>query len=321
MNTPEVIQRSIILTTKHTGMRFDQVAAELFDEFSRSRLQEWIKQGCLTLDGQVINKPKHKLGGFERMVLQAEITAHADDQPQAIPLEIAYQDKYLIIVNKPAGMVVHPAAGNPNGTLVNALLHFDSALSCLPRAGIVHRLDKDTSGLLLVARNDVVRLALIKRLKQRLIQRHYLALVWGNPSATGSVAAAIGRHPVDRLRMSVRPDSDSNAKSALTHFKVKARGQHCSLLSVKLDTGRTHQIRVHMMHAGYPLVGDTTYRQQRPQMTAAMLTELVDFQRQALHATRLQFSHPIDEHDLDVQMPPPNDFAGLLKRLELIDVE
>lgn len=312
MNAPDTIQRTIHLNQSHAGRRFDQVAAELFGDFSRSRLQHWIRQGQLTLNGKTVTKPNYKVTGVERVELFVEITAHADDQPQAIPLEIAYEDKSLLIVNKPAGMVVHPAAGNPDNTLVNALLYFDDRLASLPRAGIVHRLDKQTSGLLLVARTDPVRLALIELLKIRKIQRYYMALVWGRPPAGGTIATAFGRHPVDRLRMSVRPDSDQNAKPAVTHFSLLQQYVDCAFLSVKLDTGRTHQIRVHMTHTGHPLVGDSTYRQHRPQMTDSMPDELVHFPRQALHATRLQFIHPVSAESIDVVAELPDDMQALL---------
>lgn len=301
------------------GQRLDQMAAELFSGFSRSQLQTWIRDGSLTVNGQPVAKPNHRLAGSERLELNARQTAHGDDLPQAIPLDVLYQDDDLLIVNKPPGMVVHPGAGNPDGTLVNALLHYDKSLALQPRAGIVHRLDKDTSGALLVARRDDVRQQLSAMLKARDIHRYYLALVWGVPADDGSIDLPLGRHPVDRVRMAVRPESDRNARPAVTHYRIKRRYPGVTLLNVKLETGRTHQIRVHLTHQGLPLVGDQMYTrkgvERQLQVSDALRQTLLDFPRQCLHAARLRFEHPVSGKRVDIRAPLPADFTQLLEQL------
>ncbi len=315
----EHISKSAAVPSANSGQRLDQVAAELFRGFSRSQLQQWIRNGNLTVNGKPVAKPNYRLAGSEQLSLSAELTAHGDDLPENIPLQILYNDEYLLVVNKPPGMVVHPGAGNPDGTLVNALLNFDSRLALQPRAGIVHRLDKDTSGALLVARDDATRLLLSAMLKARDIQRYYLALVWGEPEAQATIDLPLGRHPVDRVRMAVRPPDDHNARSAVTHYLLQQRFCGVSLLEVKLETGRTHQIRVHLTHQGFPLVGDQTYRRKgnviHSQVNESLPQSLAGFPRQCLHAAKLQFEHPVTKQRLKVQAPLPEDFADLLSEL------
>jgi 23S rRNA pseudouridine1911/1915/1917 synthase len=234
--------------------------------------------------------------------------------PQDIPLDIRYQDDQLLVINKPAGLVVHPAAGNPDGTLQNALLHYDPALASLPRAGIVHRLDKDTSGLMVVARSLAAHKSLVEQLQARSVHREYLALVQGQVTAGGSVDAPVGRHPRDRLRMAVVP----SGKPALTHYRVLERFPAHTLLLVRLETGRTHQIRVHMASIHHPLVGDPLYggRARVPRGASDGLRDaLSDFRRQALHARRLELRHPATGEAVAWEAEMPADFAGLLDAL------
>jgi len=316
---PEQISQSALVPTHSSGQRLDQVATQLFNDYSRAQLQQWIRDGKLSVNGQAVVKPKHRLSGSEQLNLCVELSAHSDDLPEDIPLSVLYKDEHLLVVNKPAGMVVHPGAGNPNGTLVNALLHYDENLALQPRAGIVHRLDKDTSGALLVARDDVTRQLLSAMLKARDIHRYYSALVWGECEAEGTIDLPLGRHPVDRVRMAVRPASDHNARPAVTHYRLQQAFPGMSLLQVKLETGRTHQIRVHLTHQGFPLVGDQTYRNKgsinRLPVDASLQQNLENFPRQCLHAAKLEWQHPISKDMLKVQAPMPEDFADLLEHL------
>ncbi|BBL71096.1 23S rRNA pseudouridine(1911/1915/1917) synthase RluD [Methylogaea oryzae] len=294
------------------GLRLDQALAELFPEFSRSRLQDWIKSGCVQVNGKAL-RAKDKVMGGEAVELRAELQDSGDDQPQDIPLDVVYEDASLIIVNKPAGLVVHPAAGNWDGTLVNALLHYAPELAAVPRAGIVHRLDKDTSGLLMVARTLQAHKVLVEQLQARDIEREYLAVVQGTMTAGGTVDAPLGRHPVDRKRHAVREDG----KPAVTHYRVLERYPHHTLVRLKLETGRTHQIRVHMAHIHYSLVGDPVYGRLRlPAGAGPDLTEtLRGFRRQALHATRLALAHPEHGDLCEWEAPMPDDMSALVDAL------
>ncbi len=316
----ESIEKSASVPMRSSGQRLDQVAAELFSGFSRGQLQQWIRQGKLTVNGRSVAKPNHRLSGSEQLRLNAELEAHGSDLPEAIALDILYADDHLLVVNKPPGMVVHPGAGNRTGTLVNALLNYDAQLAQQPRAGIVHRLDKDTSGALLIARREVVRLQLSALLKARDIHRHYLALVWGQAPSSGTIDLPLGRHPVDRVRMAVRPEHDRGARTAVTHYRLRRSYPGLSLLDVQLETGRTHQIRVHLTHQGLPLVGDKTYvrkdRQRASLPDTAVLHKLEAFPRQCLHAARLRLRHPVSGEQLQVSAPVPDDFASLLDSLE-----
>ena len=310
-------QREATVPVEAAGDRVDQAAAELWPDFSRSRLTAWLRDGALTVDGAVV-KPNRKVAGGERLVLDAAIEAHpSNPRPQPIELDVLYEDEHLLVVDKAPGRVVHPGSGNPDGTLVNALLHRDPGLERLPRAGLVHRLDKDTSGCLVVARTPAAHAALVEQLRQREIHRHYQALVWGEVIAGGTVDAPLGRHPVDRRRQVVRQDG----RRAVTHYRVARRLAGGTLLDVKLDTGRTHQIRVHMHHLGFPLVGDPTYgRRGAPAgLTERQREACQRFQRQALHAVRLRFDHPLADGEVDARSPLPADLAALIETLAADD--
>ena len=295
------------------GMRLDQALAGLLPAYSRSRLQQWIKAGQVEVNGKAV-RPRMLVLGGERIRVALPQEPVTVDQAQAIPLDIRYEDADLLVINKPAGLVVHPAAGNPDGTLVNALLHHAPELAALPRAGLVHRLDKDTSGLLVVARSLRAHTALVKQLQARTLEREYLAVVHGVLTAGGRIEAPIGRHPVDRQRMAVT----AAGKPAVTHYRVIRRFRAHTHLWIKLETGRTHQIRVHLAHIRYPLVGDPVYggRRHLPAgLTDRCLAMLQGLQRQALHASRLGLMHPGSGARLAWQAELPTDMMELLSTL------
>lgn len=311
----EKIQRTERVGEEHAGARLDQVAAELFEGFSRSRLQGWIKQGVLTVNGQP-GRPKDKLIGGEALTLAVELAPEIDDQPQAIDLPVIYQDRDLMVINKPAGLVVHPAAGHADGTLLNGLLHLDDRLSSLPRAGIVHRLDRDTTGLMVVARSVEAHTSLVAQLQDKSLYREYHAIAVGVMTGGATVNAAIGRHPVDRKRQAV---VHSGGKEAVTHYRVLDRYRAHTLIQVRLETGRTHQIRVHLAHRHYPLVGDPLYggRLKQPAGASEALREaLRAFPRQALHARKLGLVHPSSGDYLEFEAPLPEDLQTLIRVLE-----
>jgi 23S rRNA pseudouridine1911/1915/1917 synthase len=306
-------QRELRLPQQAAGRRLDQALADALPEYSRSRLKRWIDGGQLTVDGAV-PRPRDIVAGGERIVLDAPDEDAVAPVAQAIDLAIAYEDKDVIVVDKPAGLVVHPGAGKPDGTLQNALLAHDAKLAKLPRAGIVHRLDKDTTGLLVVARNEKARMALTEALAAREIHREYQAVCVGVMTAGGKVDAPIDRHPVDRLRMAVR----HGGREAVTHYRVVERFRRHTHARVMLETGRTHQIRLHLSHAGYPLVGDPVYGRRLvvPKGAAPALAELLrGFRRQALHAAKLGFPHPRDGRTVEVQSPLPGDMRALIAAL------
>lgn len=311
MNSTRVLTAEIPLSL--AGLRLDQALSELFPDFSRSRLQSWIKNGSAVVDGAVLT-PKHRILGGEQVVLRAEAEHTTTVESQDIPLDIAYEDDDILIVDKPAGLVVHPAAGHWDGTLQNALLHHAPELAGIPRCGIVHRLDKDTSGLLMAAKTLPAHKSLVEQLQDRSVHREYLALVQGAMTAGGTVDEPIGRHPTDRKRFAVR----DAGKPAVTHFRVAERFPHHTLVRVKLETGRTHQIRVHMAHIHYPLVGDPMYG-GRPRLPAGasdrLIATLRDFKRQALHAETLGLMHPETDDYGEWHSPLPADFAALLDAL------
>jgi 23S rRNA pseudouridine1911/1915/1917 synthase len=284
--------------------------ALLFPDYSRSRLQQWLKAGLVKRDGAPCRARDKVLGG-ELIELEAHLEEQVACKPQPITLDILYQDEQLIVVNKPVGLVVHPAVGNPDGTLLNALLHLDPKLIELPRAGIVHRLDKETSGLLVVARTTGAHRSLVEQLQAREFSREYRAVVTGVMTAGGSVDEPIGRHPTHRTKMAVV----YSGKPAVTHYRVAERFRAHSYLRIKLETGRTHQIRVHMAHIRYPLVGDPVYagRLRQPKgVTEALREALKGFRRQALHARRLGLTHPESGEWIEWESPLPADMQQLL---------
>ena len=287
------------------GLRLDQALARLLPEHSRSRLAAWVKQGKVSVDDTPAD-PKRKVWGGERILLEA--TPREEDAAQEaedIPLTILHEDAHILVVDKPAGLVVHPGSGNRQGTLLNALLHHAPQLAGIPRAGIVHRLDKDTSGLLVVAKTLEAQTDLVRQLQARTVKRHYLALAHGSVARDGVVDAPIGRHPLQRTKMAVV----GGGRAARTHYHVLERYAHATLLECALETGRTHQIRVHLASIGHPLVGDPVYGPRRaPQALPA-------FARQALHAWRLALVHPATRAELGWEAPLPGDFAHLLEQL------
>ncbi|GIX39680.1 MAG: ribosomal large subunit pseudouridine synthase D [Silanimonas sp.] len=299
-----------VVPLEHAGRRFDQALAELFPDFSRSRLSAWIKSGEALLDGAEV-KPRHMLRGGETITVWVTPSVETHAEPEPIPLDLRHADEEVLVLNKPAGLVVHPGAGNPRGTLVNALLHFDPKLAELPRAGIVHRLDKDTSGLMVVARSLRAHAALVEQLSARRVHRQYLAVVCGAMVAGGTVDAPLGRHPSDRIRQAV----NENGREAVTHYRVRERFRSHTLVECRLETGRTHQIRVHMAHIRHPLVGDPLYggalRLPRA-ATPALAEALRGFRRQALHAETLGFTHPATGEALRFQAEAPEDVQRLL---------
>jgi 23S rRNA pseudouridine1911/1915/1917 synthase len=295
------------------GMRLDQVLAELFADYSRSKLQTWVKAGRVQVNGLAL-KAKDKLVGGETIELDAEAEIVVIAEPEPIPLDIVFEDESLLIVNKPAGLVVHPAVGNWNGTLLNALLNHDNHLETLPRAGIVHRLDKDTSGLLMIAKTLQAHNSLTGQLQDRTITREYQAIARGRMTAGGTVDEPIGRHATDRKRYAVR----ENGKVAVTHYRVGQRFTRHTLVQVKLETGRTHQIRVHMAHIRFPLLGDQVYGgrfQMPPDCGEQLEKELRSFKRQALHAAKLGLQHPVTDEYYEWEQPMPDDMIRLLAAL------
>jgi 23S rRNA pseudouridine1911/1915/1917 synthase len=296
------------------GQRLDQALAQMFPQFSRSRLKSWILQGFVTVDERKM-RPRDAVAGGEMVHLQPQAEIAVISEPEPLELDIAFEDDDLLVVNKPAGLVVHPGAGNTRGTLMNGLLHRLPGLEQLPRAGIVHRLDKETSGLMLVAKNLEAHTSLVRLLADREIHRHYVAVCTGVLTGGGTIDAPIGRHPTERVKMSVQ----SKGKPAITHFRVKQRFAAHTYISVQLETGRTHQIRVHFAHRRHSLVGDPVYggRLALPAGASIELQEVLRrFRRQALHAIRLAFSHPRTGAEVDCEMQPPDDFAALIAALK-----
>lgn len=296
------------------GQRLDQSLAQMFPQYSRSRLKSWILQGFVTVDDREM-RPRDAVAGGESILLLPQAEVAVISEPEPMELDIAYEDEDLLVVNKPAGLVVHPGAGNTRGTLLNGLLHRLPELENLPRAGIVHRLDKDTSGLMLVARNLEAHTSLVRQLADRKIHRHYLAVCTGVLTGGGRIDAPIGRHPTNRVKMSVH----SKGRPAITHYRVLQRFAAHTYISVQLETGRTHQIRVHFAHRRNALVGDPVYggRLAMPAGASAELQDLLRrFRRQALHATRLVFSHPRSAADVDCKVAPPEDFTALIGALK-----
>jgi 23S rRNA pseudouridine1911/1915/1917 synthase len=310
---PQTLEAQQRVPDSLAGMRLDQAAVELFADHSRERLKGWIKSGALTVDGRP-GRPKDKVAGGERLRLFAELEDDTRFEPEAIPLAVVFEDEAVLVIDKPAGLVVHPAAGNPDGTLLNALLHRCPALAAVPRAGIVHRLDKDTTGLMVVAKTLAAQTALVEQLQARSVSREYDAVVTGVMTAGGSVDAPIGRHPKDRKRQAVHV----SGKPAVTHYRVVERFRGHTHVRCRLETGRTHQIRVHLAHRRFPLVGDPVYGGRLKLPAGAgdgLKTLLRGFPRQALHARRLAFDHPGSGERVAFRAALPDDLLMLIDYL------
>jgi 23S rRNA pseudouridine1911/1915/1917 synthase len=313
-NTAQTIDRQSSVPDHLIGKRLDQAVAALFTEYSRVRLQSWIREGCIRVDGQ-IKRPRDFVSAGQNITLMTTMPiAEQHSRAQAIALNIVYEDDTLLIINKPVGLVVHPAVGNPDNTLLNALLYHCQTLEQLPRAGIVHRLDKDTSGLLVVAKTLPAHTLLVRQMQARTIQREYEAVVTGLLIAGGTIDAPLGRHPVQRQKRAV---SDFG-KPAITHYRVLERFRAHTRIKVQLETGRTHQIRVHMTHIHHPIVGDRVYggRFQIPRgVSEPLINTLRHFKRQALHAQRLGLIHPQSGESIEWCAPSPPDMQQLLLAL------
>ena len=299
------------------GERLDIVVAELCPQFSRSQLQKWIKSGDILLNGKP-TKTREKLFGGETIVVTPVLSEKTHDLPEAIKLDVTFEDDQLLVINKPVGLVVHPGAGNLTGTLVNGLLAHNEQQKNLPRAGIVHRLDKDTSGLMMVAKTLEAHTALVNQLQAREVKREYLALVSGEVIAGATIEGNIGRHPRDRKRMAV--STTGGGKTAITHYRIEKRLLSHTLLRVNLETGRTHQIRVHLAWKHMPIVGDKVYggRTRVPKdIEENLRVALQQFPRQALHATRLTIDHPVTGEQISWEVSAPEDMQELIKLLHV----
>ncbi|MFZ7308482.1 23S rRNA pseudouridine(1911/1915/1917) synthase RluD [Avibacterium avium] len=297
------------------GQRLDQSLAEMFPDYSRSRLKTWIESDLVKVNGEVVNVPRSKVYGGEQITINVEVEDESRFEPENIPLNIVYEDDDILVINKPKDMVVHPGAGNPNGTVLNALLYHYPPIAEVPRAGIVHRLDKDTTGLMVVAKTIPAQTKLVRDLQKRKITREYEAIAYGIMTQGGTVDEPMARHPTKRTHMAVHP----MGKPAVTHYRIMERFRNYTRLRLRLETGRTHQIRVHMAHIAHPLLGDQTYGgRPRPPKNASeeLLTTLRDFKRQALHAIMLRLEHPITGELMEWYAPLPEDFVGLVNALK-----
>lgn len=309
------VQLIATVSESQLGQRLDQTLAELFPDYSRSRLKTWILQKNVTVNNTIIDKPKEKMLGGEQITINAEIEEDVRWEAQNIALNIVYEDEHLLVINKPRDLVVHPGAGNPDGTVLNALLHHFPAIQDVPRAGIVHRLDKDTTGLMVVAKTVPAQTHLVEALQRRDITREYEAVATGNMTAGGSVDEPISRHATKRTHMAVHP----TGKPAVTHYRIMEHFRAHTRLRLRLETGRTHQIRVHMAHINHPLLGDPLYGgRPRPPKTASeqFLHTLRAFNRQALHATMLRLHHPISGVEMEWHAPLPQDMQDLIAALK-----
>ena len=296
------------------GKRLDQIASELFPDYSRSRLQTWINSGALQINGKTM-KPKEKLIGGETLSIQAVLEADTSWEPQSIDLDIVYEDDAILVINKPAGLVVHPAAGHREGTLLNAIIHHCPGAAALPRAGIVHRIDKETTGLLVIAKTLPAHASLADQMQEKSVFREYEAIACGVMTGGGKVDQPIGRHPTQRKKMAVH----HNGKEAVTHYRVIKRYRAHTHVRVQLETGRTHQIRVHLAHVQYPLLGDPAYggRLRLPKGASEVFREgLRDFNRQALHARKLGLIHPETGEYMEWTSDLPEDFVHMLALLK-----
>jgi len=313
----KLIQQSFQIEKQLAGNRLDQALQRLLPDYSRSRIQQWIQQGFVCINQEQC-KPRQKVFSGDLVVLDVPEQNQISDLPQAVEFAILYEDEDLFVIDKPANLVVHPAAGHRDGTLVNGLLARDPRLEQLPRAGIVHRLDKDTTGIMVVARNLRAHSWLVEQLQARLVRREYVAIAQGVITAGRRIETGIARHPQNRKKMAVA----ERGKTAITHFQVARKFGHYSLIRLQLETGRTHQIRVHMAYINHPLLGDAVYG-GRMRIPAGADDELVavirGFKRQALHAERLGFMHPRSREPVSFEAPLPRDFRQLLDALEQHD--
>ncbi|WP_127958819.1 23S rRNA pseudouridine(1911/1915/1917) synthase RluD [Serratia microhaemolytica] len=312
---PQQVKLTATVLETQLGQRLDQALAELFPDYSRSRLKEWILEGVVQVNSKIIDKPKEKVLGGEIITIEAQIEEEIRWQPQQIALDIVYEDEDILVINKPRDLVVHPGAGNPDGTVLNALLHHFPAIADVPRAGIVHRLDKDTTGLMVVAKTVPAQTHLVEALQAREITREYEAVAVGTMTGGGSVEEPIARHATKRTHMAVHP----MGKPAVTHYRIMEHFRAHTRLRLRLETGRTHQIRVHMAHINHPLVGDPLYGgRPRPPKGASeqLITMLRSFDRQALHATMLRLYHPISGIQMEWQAPLPQDMQHLIQALK-----
>ena len=309
----KLIQQEYRIDNQYSGVRIDQVLSKLLPEYSRSKIQDWIREGFIRLNRELC-KPRQKVYIDDLVVIDVPVVSRLADRPQSIEFGVIHEDDDIFVINKPAGLVVHPAAGHEDGTLVNGLLNIDPALEQLPRAGIVHRLDRDTTGVMVVARHLRSHHWLVDQLQRRLVKREYIAITQGLITAGRSIETGIARHPINRKKMAV----SENGKQAITHFQVARKFKHHSLIDVQLETGRTHQIRVHLAHLKYPLVGDPVYggRLRIPAGINADLADVIrNFSRQALHARRLSFVHPASKQNCSFESDIPQDFQQLLDTL------
>ncbi|MGV3344741.1 23S rRNA pseudouridine(1911/1915/1917) synthase RluD [Enterobacteriaceae bacterium LUAb1] len=312
-----VQQVQLIATVSETqlGQRLDQALAEMFPDYSRSRIKEWILARQVSVNGQLVDKPKEKVLGGEHIAIVTEIEENVRWEAQNIPLDIVYEDNDILIINKPRGLVVHPGAGNPDGTVLNALLYHYPQISDVPRAGIVHRLDKDTTGLMVVAKTIPAQTRLVESLQRREIVREYEAVAIGNMTAGGTINEPISRHSTKRTHMAVHP----MGKHATTHYRIMEHFRAHTRLRLRLETGRTHQIRVHMAHINHPLVGDPLYGgRPRPPKGASefFMGVLRNFNRQALHATMLRLYHPVRGIEMEWHAALPQDMLDLIEVLK-----
>lgn len=305
------VQLTATVSENQLGQRLDQALAEMFPNYSRSRIKEWILDRRVQVNGIVNDKPKEKVLGGEQIVIDVAIAEDTRYEPQDIPLDIVYEDDDIIVINKPRDRVVHPGAGNPDGTVLNALLHYYPPIVDVPRAGIVHRLDKDTTGLMVVAKTIPAQTRLVESLQLREITREYEAIAIGHMTSGGTVDEPISRHPTKRTHMAVHP----LGKSAVTHYRIMEHFRVHTRLRLRLETGRTHQIRVHMAHITHPLVGDQVYG-GRPRLPKGasddFIAALRKFDRQALHATMLRLYHPISGIEMEWHAPIPQDMVELI---------
>lgn len=300
---------------EQSGQRLDQALADLFPEYSRSRLKTWIETDLVTLNGQITTIPRTKVFGGEKIVISADIEDETHFEPENLPLNIVYEDEHILIINKPKDFVVHPGAGNKSGTVLNALLYHYPSVAEVPRAGIVHRLDKDTTGLMVVAKTIPAQTKLVRALQKRQITREYEAIACGIMTKGGSVDEPIARHPTKRTHMAVHP----LGKPAVTHYRIMENFCNYTRLRLRLETGRTHQIRVHMAHIAHPLLGDQTYggRPRPPKNADERLNQVLrEFKRQALHAIMLRLEHPVSGELMEWYAPLPDDFVQLVNALK-----